>query len=102
MARKIRRLQPHIVYESTFSTVDRQFLIKPNHHPHNALLEQSCSLEALDPKNDIVPKPSVINVIGASIGRALQEYRIQIQWYESNINHLHASFSFNRSQMKKP
>jgi hypothetical protein len=79
--------------------VDRQFLFKPNHHPQNPLLEQSCPLEALDPENDIVPKPSVINVIGASIGRALKENPIQIHWYESNINPLHVGFSLDRSQI---
>jgi hypothetical protein len=99
MARKIRWLRPHLLYESTFRTVDRQFLFKPNHHPQNPLLEQSCPLESLDPNNDIIPKPSVINVIGSSIGRALQEYPIQIHWYESNINHLHVGFSFDRAQM---
>lgn len=99
MARKIRWLRPQYVYESVSRTVDRQFLFKPNHHPYNPLLEQSCPIESLDPRNDIIPKPSVINVIGASVGRALQKYPIRIHWFESNINHLHVGFSFDRAQM---
>lgn len=99
MSRKIRWLRPQNLYESTSRTVDRQFLFKPNHHPKNPLLEQDCPLEALDPNNDIIPRPSVINIIGASIGRALRENPIQIHWYESNINHLHVGFSFDRAQM---
>ena len=99
MGRRVRWHIPNRVYESTSRTVDRQFLFKPNHHPKNLLLEESCPLNALDPENDIIPKPSIINIIGAAVGRTLKNNPIRLHWFESNINHLHDGFSYGREQM---
>ena len=100
MSRKIRWLRPYIVYELTARTVDRQFLLKPNHHQMNPLLEQSCPLNALDPTNDVIPQSSIFNIIGAAVGRALDEHPIRLHWVEANISHFHIGFSFDREQLK--
>ena len=69
MSAKIRWIQPNKVYESTVRTVDRTFLFKPNHHPENPLLKETSPLNALDSSNDIIPEPSIINIIGAAVRR---------------------------------
>ena len=99
MSGKIRWVIPHQVYESTIRTVDRNFLFKPNHHPDNPLLAESCPPEALDMNNDIIPSPSIINIIGAAIGRALEKHPIQIHCFEANMTHLHEEFSATDEQV---
>ena len=100
MSHKVRWAVPNRVYESTVRTVDRQFLFTPNHHPENRLLANTSPLNALDMKNDIIPEPSIINIIGASIGRALQNYPINIHCFESNSSHLHEEYSADEGQVE--
>jgi hypothetical protein len=99
MGNRKRLWEPGIVYSGVIRTVDRQFLLKPNHHPENSLLAMDCPPNALDPANDIIPKPSTINIIGSSVGRALEKYPVQLHWCESNINHLHPGFSLTPDQL---
>ena len=85
MGAKIRWLQPDKVYEMTIRTVDRTFLFTPNHNRDSPLLDADSSFDALNPRNDVIPIPSVINIFGAAIGRALIKYPIQLHAFESNI-----------------
>jgi hypothetical protein len=93
MTNRIRWAVPERVYETTVRTVDRQFLFVPNHHPENRLLANTCPLNALDLDNDIIPEPSIINIIGSAVGRALEKYPIQIHGLEASINHIHEMLS---------
>ena len=99
MASKIRWVKPNQVYESTVRTVDRTFLFKPNHHPDNPLLAERTPLNALDPNNGIIPEPSIINIIGSAVGRALKKHPIQIHCFEASVNHLHEEFSATDEQV---
>jgi len=81
------------VYSAATRCNDRSFLFRPNHNPANPLLDASCPANALDPANDNEPIPSVLNVIGASIGRALQRYGLPLNWFEGNIHHEHGGFT---------
>jgi hypothetical protein len=99
MPARIRWVKPYQVYESSIRTVDRTFLLKPNHHPNNPLLADTCPLNALAPSNDLVPVPSIFNIIGASVGRALEKYPIQIHCFEANISHIHEAFSVTEEQV---
>ena len=99
MGCKIRWIQPNQVYEASVRTVDRQFLFTPNHHPDNPLLANTSPINALDLSNDIIPKPSIINIIGAAVGRALEKHPIQIHAFEANMSHLHEQFSANEKQV---
>jgi hypothetical protein len=78
--------------------VDRQFSFTPNQHPENPLRAESSPLNALDMSNDIIPEPSIINIIGSAVGRALKRFPIQIHGFESNSNHLHEKFSVTEEQ----
>ncbi len=89
MGSRIRLFEPGIVYNVTQRTNDRCFLFKPNHHPQIPLLQADSPPHALDVNNEIIPKPSVINIIGSSLVRAMHEYPIELFWYELNINHNH-------------
>jgi hypothetical protein len=93
MTNRIRWAIPNRVYETSIRTVDRQFLFTPNHRPENRLLANTCPPNALDMDNDIIPEPSIINIIGSAIGRALEKYPIQIHGFEASIDHLHEMFS---------
>ncbi len=101
MGSLIRWVQPNQVYELTMRTVDRQFLFKPNHHPQNPLLANTCPRNALDMNNDILPEPSIINTIGSAVGRALERYPLQVYCFEFNINHDHPMFSANEAHREK-
>ena len=72
---------------------DRQFAFRPNHDPANPLLDAGCPANALDPANDNVPVPSVINIVGASVGRALKRHALPLHWFEGNIHHEHGGFT---------
>ena len=89
MGRRLRLWETDKIYSCTERTIDRQFLFRPDHNRHNRLLRHDCPPNALDPNNDIIPKPSVINIIGSSIVRALEKNPVDIYWFEGNINHLH-------------
>ena len=90
MGKRLRCYEPGYVINGSIRTVDRQFLFTPNHNPDYPLLHRDCPPHALDPGNDIEPIPSIINIIGASIGIALNRYPgIKIHWAEGNITHLH-------------
>jgi len=99
MSARIRWVQPNRVYEATVRTVDRTFLFKPNHHPENPLLASTSPLNALDPDNDIIPEPSIINIIGAAIGRALEKHPVRVHCFEASINHLHEQCSTTEEQV---
>lgn len=71
MGRRIRAWQPNVVYSSTARCNDRQFLLKPDHNTKHPLLAAECPPNALDVRNRHIPQPSVINIIGAAIARAL-------------------------------
>ncbi len=90
---RIRWLRPDVPYAMVSRTVDRAFLFAPNHLEDNPLLRLDCPTDALSLENETVPKPSIINIIGSSIGRALEQHPINIHCYEANINHPHAQFS---------
>jgi len=62
MANRPRWWKENAIYSETRRTVDRQFLLKP------------C--------------PEVKNLLGASAGRALRRYPVQLYYIEANINHL--------------
>ena len=93
MSCRIRRFEAGVVYSAATRCNDRAFLFRPNHNPDNPLLDASCPANALDPSNDITPIPSIINIIGASIGRALQNHPIPLNWYEANVHHEHDGFT---------
>ena len=90
---RIRMLEPEVVFNITTRTVDRQFLLSPNHHPDMPLLHRGCPREAFDLRNDITPVPSTINVIGAAVGRALEKAPVRLHLFESNSNHIHQLIS---------
>ena len=91
MGRRLRLWETDKIYSCTERTIDRQFLFRPDHNPRNRLLRWDCPQNALDPDNDIIPKPSIINIIGSAIVRALKKHPVDIYWFEGNINHLHDS-----------
>jgi hypothetical protein len=101
MSCRIRQLVPGVVYTVSVRCNDRQFLFKPNHAPASPLLDAGCSAAALDPKNDLVPTPSVINIIGACLGRAQRKHPIRIHWFECNLHHLHIGFSVDDDAMRE-
>jgi len=72
---------------------DRAFLFKPNHRADNKLLALGCDPDSFDLKNDKHPVPSIINIVGSSIGRALEKYPVELHSFETNINHQHFLFS---------
>jgi hypothetical protein len=93
MGCRIRRYEVGVVYSAAIRCNDREFLFRPNHNPDNPLLDAACPANALDPSNDITPIPSVINIIGASIGRALSRHPIRLNWFEVNVHHEHDGFT---------
>jgi len=102
MGRRLRLWEPHNIYSCTERTVDRQFLFRPDHNPHNPLLKRDCPTNALDPGNDIIPKPSIINIIGSAIVRAREKHPVDIYWFEGNINHLHNSLAPRNGDIDAP
>ncbi len=81
------------MYTSTSATVDRTFLFAPNHLSDNPLLRFDSPVSALSLDNDEIPKSSIINIVGSSIGRALEANPINIHGYECNISHPHRVYS---------
>ena len=100
MGCRIRKFDVGVVYSVAIRCNDREFLFKPNHDPAWPLLEAGCSPLALDRSNDLVPRQSVINLIGACLGRALRRYPIRIHWFECNLHHLHLGFSADDEEMR--
>jgi len=96
---RIRMYEPNQVYEASIRTVDRAFLFAPNHHKSQPLIADSSPTSALDSRNNLIPEPSVVNIFGAAVGRALRRYPIAIHGFEGNINHLHICFSASESQL---
>ncbi len=93
MGRRLRLWEPQYIYSCTENTIDRQFLFKPDHRPDNPLLRWDCPPDALEPDNDIIPEPSVINTIGSAIVRSLRKNPVNIHWFEGNSNHSHDGIS---------
>lgn len=100
MSGRIRVWEPGIVYSGAQRCNDRTFLFKPNHRPDNPLLHESCPPEAFDPRNDIVPVPSTINVFGSSLARAHEQHPVDIAWWEANINHQHPGLLPREDQLE--
>jgi hypothetical protein len=96
---KIRWIVPNRVYEMTIRTVDRCFLFVPNHKQRFPLLDASSPPRSLSPGNNLIPRPSIINIIGAAIGKALLDSPIRIHAFECNSNHIHIVFSVTSNQM---
>jgi hypothetical protein len=96
---RIRVWEPGVVYSGSLRCNDRKFLLKPNHRLDNPLLHASCPASALDPRNDIVPVPSTIDIIGASVARAIEQHPVTLHWFESNVNHLHSGLSLTADQL---
>ncbi|MCP3667298.1 MAG: hypothetical protein GY696_33195 [Gammaproteobacteria bacterium] len=93
MGSRIRLYEPGFVYSAVSGTVDRTFLLKPDHLPDNRLVSGYYLPDFLSPGEKLVPLPSIINAIGAGIGRSLKDNPINIHWFEGNINHMHSGFS---------
>jgi hypothetical protein len=100
MGSRIRLFEPGVVYTTVCRTVDRNFLFVPNHRTDNRLLRFDSPPNALSPDNLVLPKPSIINIIGSSIGRALKEHPINIHWLEGNISHNHPGFSADKDNLE--
>lgn len=99
MSCRLRMIEPDIVYEVVTGTVDRQFLFRPNSHPSNPLLHESCHPDALDPQNDHLPKPSIFNIIGYALARAMELHPVKLHAAEQNINHIHSNISVDIEQL---
>jgi hypothetical protein len=91
MGYRLRFFEPDFIYSAVERTVGRQFLFKPNHLPDHPLLLAGCDPRSLDPNNKLIPRPSIINIIGSSLVRAQQntDHRVDLFWAEGNINHVH-------------
>ncbi len=89
MGSRIRLFEPGIIYNVTQRANDRCFLFKPDHNPQFPLLSADSPPHALDLNNDIIPKPSVINIVGSSLVRAMMKHPVELFWYEMSINHNH-------------
>ncbi|MFO8071078.1 MAG: hypothetical protein R6V85_04310, partial [Polyangia bacterium] len=98
MGHPIRIYQPGIVYSMVSNIVDRQFMLKPDHHPDNPLLSLESPPEALSPDNDIIPEPSVINIIGSAAARAQRDNPVLLHCLEVTPNHPHSSTSVEEEQ----
>jgi len=59
-----------------------------------------CSPDALDPRSDVIPTPSTINIIGSSLARARQAHPVDIAWWEANINHQHPGLIPREDQLE--
>ena len=92
-------IEPDKVYEVVSGTVDRQFLFRPNGHPLQPLLEESCPVNALDPKNDHIPKPSILNILGYAFARALELRPVRLHAAEQNVNHIHSCLSADNDRI---
>ncbi|MCP4674947.1 MAG: hypothetical protein GY854_05470, partial [Deltaproteobacteria bacterium] len=89
MGSRIRLFEPGVIYNVTQRTNDRCFLFKPNHNPEFPLLSTECPPYALDLNNDVIPKPSVINIVGSSLVRAMLKHPVELFWCDMNVNHTH-------------
>ena len=65
----------------------------------NPLLRHDCEANAPSRDNELIPKPSIVNIIGSSVGRAMKEHPINIHAFEGNINHIHTVFSAREEQI---
>jgi len=99
MGSRLRLIEPDVVFAGAQRCNDRAFLFRPNHRADNKQLALGCDPDSLDPKNDKHPVPSIINIIGSSIGRALEKYPIELHSFETNINHQHNLFSASIDQL---
>ena len=95
MGRRLRLWEPDKIYNLTSRCADRQFFFRPNHYRQTPLLHEISHPDSLGFGNNLVPIPSNINIIGASISRALKNYPIPIYWLDANINHGHAGMGPN-------
>jgi hypothetical protein len=99
MGNRPRLYEPNILYSAVSNTVDRQFLFKPNHNRRNPLLASDCPPYALDPRTDVIPVPSAVNIVGAAVGRALEQCPVELRWFEANVNHTHSGVTAKPEQI---
>ena len=99
MSSKLKMVEPDMTYEVVSGTVDRQFLFRPNSHPANPLLHESSPINALDPKNNITPKPSTFDIFGYAFARALELYPVKLHAVEQSINHYHGNLTVGAEQL---
>ena len=52
----------------------------------NPLLREDSDPDSLEPWNNLVPKPCMINIVGASIGRALEKYPVPLYAVSSSMS----------------
>jgi hypothetical protein len=95
MGRRLRLWEPEKIYDITNRCSDRRFLFRPNHNLKSPLLREDSHPESLNPRNNLIPFPSNINIIGSSIGRAMEKYPVKIHWSDGNINHGHEGLAPN-------
>jgi hypothetical protein len=99
MGCRIRMREPNVVYSNVSRCNDRQFLLKPNHHPRSPLVSWDTPPEALEPSNDIIPRPSTVNIIGSAFARAQKAHPVRLHWLECNLNHIHFGESETEEQL---
>ncbi len=95
MGRRLRLWEPDKIYNVSTRVVDRQFAFVPNHSTDNPLLREDSHPDSLAIWNNLVPKPSTINIIGAGIARALEQYPVPLYWVDGNISHNHGGLGPN-------
>ncbi len=100
MGSRNRFIEKDTVYNGVSRVDDQKFMFKPNHNQEEPLLSSECSKRSLDLDNDLLPIPSIINIIGSSIGRAMELNPIQLHWFDGNINHNHLGFSLSKDQLE--
>ncbi len=100
MGSRNRLFEKDTVYNGVSRADDQKFLFRPNHDPGEPLLSSECPKEALELDNDLIPVPSIINIIGSSIGRAMKLNPIDLHWFDGNINHNHLGYSLKEDQLE--
>jgi len=97
---RIRHWIPNTVYSAVIRCVDRQFLLKPNHDPQqHPLLAKGCPETSLRAETKTLPRPSVLNTIGAAVARAQKLHPVHVHAVEANVNHLQLLVSADKSQI---
>lgn len=90
---RIRLIEPGVIYEVVHRTVDRTFSFAPDHDEDQPLLQRGCPAYALDPRSDLLPVPSTLNIIGAALARAQELAPVRLHAAEFNLTHPHTVIS---------
>ncbi|MDD5306482.1 MAG: hypothetical protein PHU25_04095 [Deltaproteobacteria bacterium] len=96
---RIRLWQSDVVYSAVIRCVDRQFLLRPDHDPRHPLLTKGCPVSSLEFGNNLIPSPSIINIIGSAAARAKQLHPVRLHAVEANVNHSHVLISASRDNV---